>query len=821
MKQINLWLLVVFLILSIATEAQKKATGKKPVATKSSAQQKPDVAADEKKVRDIVAFLEYMLNTLGSSSTPIRDKEVLITESYSKIFRDSKVQVEDDLDENRKVITNKDVVAYLKDVNFFFTNVRFEFTIEDIKGSTLPDGQHFYKVTTQRNLKGTTSDQKPVNNTSPRYIEINYDPKNQDLKIVSIYTNEFDETRALTNWWKELSYEWQSIFRKKLNLSDSVQLRDIKRITSLTELDLSGNTFIQELGPLDQLNNLRSLTISKTAVADLTPIRNLTELTELDVSHSRIQDLSPLKYSSKLEVLNIAHTNVTHITVVEKMTGLQRLIMNNTSVRDFSPLEGLTQLQIMDLGHTKISTLSPVEHLIQLTELNLSGTPVQELTSLSQLENLTMLDLDSTTIHSLVPLSGLTNLKIISANYTAVADLSPLAKLPQLEKIYCDQTPIKREAAEAFMTANPDVLVIFDSKDLQVWWSAMSPDWQQVFIGAAKIGATPSKEELAKIPLLDSINLNGNPSIQNLEPLRRLQKLKKLNIQNTRVSDLSPLRDNPEIHYLNISQTDVEDLTLLNQLKRIKVVYADDTKVVNIDGIHAPSLEQLYVDGTAIPDAAAKKFLERNPTCLLVFKTPQLKAWWNTLPEPWLSVFKKQMGNSIVTRDQLHALVELESLTFSNTPISDLTPLLEFIRLTELHFSGTAMTSIAPVEALVSLRSLHATNSPIQSIESLSILTELEELDISNTPVDDVYELWRLKKLIRLNCAGTQIKRLDALEKMENLEYFDCSNTNVNKLSALDYLPLKTLTCYNTKIPNRIIENFKASHPECKVVYYR
>ena len=119
------------------------------------------------------------------------------------------------------------------------------------------------------------------------------------------------------------------------------------------------------------------------------------------------------------------------------------------------------------------------------------------------------------------------------------------------------------------------------------------------------------------------------------------------------------------------------------------------------------------------------------------------------------------------------------------------------------------------------LKSLQASHSPIQSIESISVLTHLEDLDISNTPVEDVYELWRLKKLKKLNCSGTQIKRLDALEKMETLEYLDCSNTNVNRISSLDYLPLKTLKCYNTKIATRLIENFKASHPDCNVMYYR
>ena len=135
MKQINFWIFSLFFFLTITAVAQKKTTkkpvAKKPDVTKSTTEKKTDPVADEKKVRDMIAFLEFMLNTLGSSSTPIRDKEVLITESYSKIFRDSKVQVEDDLDEERKVITNKDVVAYLKDVNFFFHDVRFEFTIEE------------------------------------------------------------------------------------------------------------------------------------------------------------------------------------------------------------------------------------------------------------------------------------------------------------------------------------------------------------------------------------------------------------------------------------------------------------------------------------------------------------------------------------------------------------------------------------------------------------------------------------------------------------------------------------------------------------------
>jgi hypothetical protein len=74
-----------------------------------------------------------------------------------------------------------------------------------------------------------------------------------------------------------------------------------------------------------------------------------------------------------------------------------------------------------------------------------------------------------------------------------------LQGLPNLKRIYCDHTPITREVAETFMTANPSVLVIFDSEDLKSWWVTLTPAWQTIFVNAAKISRDPSKEELAKL----------------------------------------------------------------------------------------------------------------------------------------------------------------------------------------------------------------------------------------------------------------------------------------------------------------------------------
>ena len=778
---------------------------------------------NEEKIKDLVGFFQLLLNTLGSNSTSVRDKEIVITESYSKIFRDGKVQVEDDLDEDRKVSNNKDVVAYLKDVDFFFENVKFEFIVEGIKEGVNANGQIFYKVSLRRNLSGTTANGKSVNNTLPRFIEINYDHSANDLKIVSIYTHEFDEREALTNWWKGLSFEWQSLFKKKLAIIDSVDLNDIKDMIALSELDLSGNEYIQSIEPLGQLVNLKLLNLAETGIQDLTPIRNLTELVELNLSGTKIFDLTPLKYSSKLTRLNINHTEIRSIAVLEKMPDLQNLEMQATHVIDFEPLSSLTRLINLDLKGTQIPSLSPLESLGQLMELNISKTPILDLTPLRGFINLGTLNVDSTFINDIRPLKGLEKMKVLHANYTFLSDLNPLLKLPDLERVYCDQTPVNKAIADRFMAANPKVLVIYDSKDLQAWWGTLSTAWQKILSKTANIRLMPGKEELARVTNIDSINLSNDRAISTLEPLRKLLKLKVILAQNTGISDLSPLEEHREIRYLNISDTEIQDLSAASKFTRLQALWADRSKIEKIDPLfNLKELKEVYADHTTLHDITAREFLEKNPRCLLVYKTIHLDRWWKNLPGGWREVFHSQMGSDTTSsRENLHRLVEQEAFQFKDARVHDLSALSEFVRLKELHFSGTGITEIPALETLQGLKSLHATSSPLQNTGAISQLGELEDLDISNTPIDNLKGLERLENLRTFHCAGTQIKKLDPLKSLYKLAIMDCSNTRVSQLDPVMYLSLRTLKCYNTKITSREIENFRQSNPECNVVYYR
>lgn len=809
--------------------AKKTADTKKAPETKKQADTKPVQsvttagAPDEQKVKDIISFLQYVLNTLGDASTSSRDKDVLITESFTKIFRDGKVQVEDDLDEERKVITNKDVVAYLKDVDFFFKDAKFDFSIEDIKSSTLPNGNLFYKVALRRNLTGTTSDGDKVNNVKPRFIEINYNPDDQDLKIVSMYTNVFDEKEALTNWWNELSYEWQSVFRRKINLVDSVTLDNIKTITAIEDLDLSNNTYITSIEPLGQLISLKLLNLSGTGITDLTPIRNLTELIELDLENTKVTDLTPLRFSLKLQRLNISSTSVTDISPLEKMSSLQKLQMAKTAVYEFNIVSNFSKLQFADLTDTQITQLLPFETLVDLKELNISKTLVQNLGPLQKLKAITLLNIDSTRIRDVQPLAALDNLTVLSANYSQVDNLQPLLKLPRLERIYCDQTPISREKADAFTLANRNVLVIYDSKDLNTWWSSLKLDWQKMLSKAAGVNIQPSKEELARVTTLDSLNISNQSGINDLEPLRKLPRLKFLNAGNTAITDIAPLEDHRDLVRIDISGTAVNDLFITRQFSKLKELRADRSKVENVDALlNMPSLELLYVDQTSVHDIIAQEFLAKNPKCLIVYKTVHLNRWWSLLPSEWKNVFRTVMGkDTTTTRENLHRLAELETVEFKDAGVNNLDAFNEFVRLKTLKFSATAISSIPPLDNLRTLTTLHATNSPLQHIGAVGLLKNLTELDISNTPVDELKPVSVLENLKVLNAAGTQIKKIDPVENVRTLETLDCSNTRVSNLEPASGKNLKILRCYNTKVSAREAEKFKERNPNCQVVYYR
>ena len=777
---------------------------------------------EEQKVRDIISFLEYMLNTLGDPQTSARDKDVIVNESYAKIFRDATVQVEDDLDENRDVITNKDVQAYLKDVNFFFKKAHFDMEWKDMEVSENEAGETFYKVSLLRNLEAVSVMGDTINQTIDRFVEINLNPESQDLRIASIYTNELNQDDVWMDWWQNLSLEWQAIFKRKTSSIDDLELDQIKRLSSIEELDLEGNRFILDIEPLSRITGLKHLNISHTQITDVSPIRNLNKLEFLDISHTGVATIEALKYARELRVFHIDQTPVSNIEVIARMPSLTELTMNGTFVTDFSPLAGLPALKHLSLAYTEWHDEAILDGLPALEYLDASGTSISGASGFSGAENLKELYADSTNITDLDGLSGLAALQTLSVNHTKVNNLAPLASLPELQRLYCDYTGVTLAEARAFMEENPRVLIVFESEELLSWWEGLPGAWKDIFTSYVTVSEPARKEELARIVRIDSLDLSSNQEIRSLEPLQRLLDLSYLNIQQTAISELGPVSELRALKFIDFSSTMVSDLKPLSDLLSLEQIDASYTEADSLGLVRAlPSLVLLNIDATRVQDTAAMNMARMRPETLIIYKTERLESWWSQLSEEWKTIFRSEakLEENPDSR-ALHRLISLQKLNVSDAGVYDIHPLKEFIRLKELRVSGTSVRNLSPLSFLDGLEVLDISRNPLEDVSALRSLNRLSELNISNTPIDNLEILGNLFRLEYLDCSGTQIKRLDGLERLGLLEYLDCSNTLIKRLDPVTRLALKTLKCYNTKISSRRIDEFKQLNPECDVSFY-
>lgn len=781
-----------------------------------------EVEEYKEQAKQMVSFLQYMMNTLGNPDATTQQKETIINQSYTKAFADADVQIEDDLDEERSVITNKNVQAYLKDIDFFFNKAKFEFEVDDVSYYVNEEGKVFFRVTANRNLQGVTIGGDEVNSNQLRYIEINLDRSEKALKIASIYTTKLSEREELANWWNAVPYEWQEIFKKQIGVViDTVNLRMLREIIALKKLNVSGNRYIQSVEPLSQMYNLSYLDISRTEVTDIIPLRNLTKLETLIISDTEISSLEPLKYSTDLRELIANDTRISDLEILSNFSKLEKLHVNGAPIYRISTLRSLKDLRC---ANTAITSLDALSAMVSLEYLDCSSTNVKELGPLRSLKELETLSLEFTAVSNLRPLADLPRLRILRINNTPVETLEHLASLENLERIYCDDTPITKERALQFMMKNRQTLVIYESKQLENWWSELDSYWKNIFSEYVSTDSL-TQETLASIANLTEIDISGKLEITNLEPIGQLQNLQKLNCANTSVTSLKPLANLVDLQYLDASGTLLDSLQGLENARNLRSLKIDHTNVSSLLTLaDLESMQYMSCEHTELEEPRILQFIREHPSCLVIFKSDELSLWWNEALSPsWKDVLREQVAfTGIPSKEQLHEIVFLEQLTIQdNIDIWDLSPVSEFVRLQELELVNTSVADLSPIGEMYSLQKLVVSRSPIKNLEPISKLTSLEWLNFEETSVDDLKPIRNFIELEVLNFSNTRVKKLKPISSLINLKSVDCSGTQIKRLKHLNGLyQLEKLVVFNTRVSEKDVSEFRREHPDTSVVYY-
>lgn len=611
----------------------------------------PLAPADEKKVTDLVSFVELLFNTVGGQAASRKEKDVIISETYLKAFAGDQAKIEDDL-HPREVIINKDIQNYLRDVDIFFKNVQFDFDVKDIKKLVNKDGGSYFRARVLRKLKGTTFNVEDVQNELERFIEINVNEAKGELKIASIYNVESNNRLTLQQWWKDLSFEWKVIFQRRLR--NEISATDATQLFGITELDISYNRYVETLDPLNVLVNLKKLNLSNTTVKDLNPLKGLSNLEELYLSNTTIKDLSMVKELPSLRVISFESTEIGDIEPLMNLPMLEKIVCTNTRLTPEKVKELRKNLPNVEViaesvtlskwwkglspdwqdvfrAHVDMLKLEPdVQELDQISDIkkiDISGkSGITDLTPLAAIKDLQEFKANKTGITSLTILSQMRSLRKIDISDTYVNSLDPLLNLEKLEHLNVDYTSVPEGESVDFLIDHPNTLVIFNSIKFIPAWLKLSNEWRSFLM--EQIDYTGNKNlpvealfqiinlqeldisdrdefadmaGLSILPVLTKLNFSKLMSVANLETVAELKALEELDCSYNPIENLGPLSQLTRLKKLNIEYTKVTDLTVLPQLTKLRSVNMSSTRIKNLNELRSlPNLEEIECSNTAI-----------------------------------------------------------------------------------------------------------------------------------------------------------------------------------------------------------------------------
>lgn len=642
----------------------------------------------------LVRFFQYTLNTLGDPKTPAREKDIIIQESFLKFFQSPGVQVEDDLVPGRSVVTNKDVQAYLKDVDFFFRNVRIEFTDITVEHQVKEGGELYFVVSLQRYIEGVAVGGDSIRNSQRRFIEINLDEDNRVLKIASIYTARLGEADELIEWWDNLNDFWKTKWAGNIRIHDSLTLADVYRTDRYASLrdsiivenlvsdesDSSGVQLVGELSVFDNhpssspFDSLSSQGVGKEPILSgsaLDDLRYLLNQRSLEfMGEDDLDDLTPLSMFTELRSLTIAGSSVFDLSPIRNLTHLEYLDVSGTEVRNLEPLRYATQLKEIRLSQTRVINIKGLKRFANLRILDLSQTMVSDITALESLTSLTDLDLTNTLVSNASPISNLVNLERLALSLTKVTNLEPLSTLNKLSHLELEHCPIN-----------------------------------------------------------------------DLRPLASCQSLSNIFLDHTEIMSLNDLRGLPALSRIYCDNTMVNQAIaqqFLRQRPNVLVIF-DSGRLLTWWETMPPVWQDVYMKAMEFEGMAPGREALQKMANIEHIDVSWVQAIQSLRPLEVMTSLKTLdcSGTSITSLLPLKNLLDLENLKCSHTGINDLEPLANLKRLTELTVSFTQVNSFSGLETVSNLKRLIADSLNVQYLFQLDSLIRLTTVSIEGAPVSE------------------------------------------------------------------------------------
>jgi Leucine-rich repeat (LRR) protein len=422
-------------------------------------------------------------------------------------------------------------------------------------------------------------------------------------------------------------------------------------------------------------------------------------------------------------------------------------------------------------------------------------------------ENLTLTFVEGTGDAQLATIANLPWVKHLILRRSRITSLAPLSHLPRLESLMIDHNAgVEATATRPGRSVPLDVSALGSLgalKEVRLFSSRLE-----------KLAALRTATALQSLVVYDAQVgdlgwLSGHPNVAfvsltrvrlgDLAPLGTLPGLRKLVLQNCQgISSVSGLMSASHLEFLSLNQTGADDLTGIARLEKLRHLRLNDTKVKQLDPLRGLKLVSLEVGRTAVSSLAALVEMES-------LEALGLEATAVTDLGPLARLRRlhtlEVSDTAVASLSPLAGHTRLKDVDLGSTKVADLSALQGCSGLESLVLSGTPVRSLAPLLGKDRLKTLRADRTQVTSLAPLAGLPALESLDLGDTAVADLGAVASLPRLAHLVLKGTQVRDVTPLRGHRTLANLSLYQTRVRDISALANLPrLAILNLFKTEV---------------------
>ncbi|WP_415823812.1 NEAT domain-containing protein, partial [Bacillus paranthracis] len=488
--------------------------------------------------------------------------------------KENKEDKVDQQDENGNVILDRQLQKHINKYNLNRENLDTPITKEDLlkvkslivveaksKGIKDVSGLEYMK-----NLENLTLEEVKLEN-------IKFISNLRQLKSLSITYGELEDIGPLAELEhiESLSLRNNKISdlsplsqMKKIKLLDlnSNYIKDIKPLftaKSLRTLTVANNQISNaNLAGIEQLKNVKSLSLSNNGLTNIEHITPMKKLVELDLSKNELENIEPLSRMSTVQSLNLEENYISDITPLSQVTGLYDLKLASNEIRDVRPVQELGKRMYIDVQRQKIF-LGDVEKdkEVKIPIYNLQGEPLDTI----QLKNG----------------DGIVNNGSVKWSTTGEKTYEFILDIkPEENRIKFNGTVIQNvvERLDEIKEDNEQKENVILDKTLQQHINKEN-------LGRENLNAPITKEDLLQIKKLEILKEKGK-EIKDITGLEYMMNLEKLTLEGVGLKNIEFILNMKQLNNLNVSHNQIEDTTPLSSLKNLQWLNLTDNRIKDV-----------------------------------------------------------------------------------------------------------------------------------------------------------------------------------------------------------------------------------------------